>query len=229
MVVRAIDKAIADDIPLYLSENFKETNNALGQYRGDCINTNLRQMVVTDDITLIPFQRYGWSGRLLVDRIDKVTYTITTQQNLKAIPQKKGRTRPHFLQSILAVENADYRGQYEQTSFYPVEIFDQDILQQDFETIIAGLIAPEEGYRHYIIAYTASYNELRDVRLDFLDRKFNVVDTQSLNKYIKPDFARLTAPEISEGTSEEIPDHSRRPLKLKPGLRPMLPENEDQA
>lgn len=229
MVVRAIDKAVADDIPLYLSENFKETNNALGQYRGDCINTNLRQMVVTDDITLIPFQRFGWSGRILVDRINKITYTITTQQTLKAIPNKKGRNRPHFLQSILAVENADYEGQYQQITLYPVEVFDQDTLQQDFDAIIAGLIAHEEGYRHYIVAYTASFNELCDVRLDFLDRNFNIVDTCSLNQYIKPDFARLTAPEMSENPSEQSSDSTRRPLKLKPGLRPMLPENEDEA
>lgn len=230
LVVRAIDKAIADDVPQYLSDNFKETNNALRQYRGDCINTNLRQMVVTEDIILIPFQRYSWSGRLLVDLVNKVTYTITTQQTLHAIPRKKDRNRPHFLHSILAVENKNYEGQYKQTTLFPMDVFDQDILQQDFDSIISGLISLKDGYRHYIIAYSSSQDELQDVRLDFLDRDFSVVDSCSLNHYIRPDFARLTTsmPE-SNDIAEEAPDNARKPLKLKPGLRPSLRENEDEA
>ena len=36
-IVRAIDKAIVDDVPEYLREHHRETNNAIIQLRGDCI------------------------------------------------------------------------------------------------------------------------------------------------------------------------------------------------
>ena len=82
-IVRAIDKAVADDVPQYLRENYKETNNAIPQLRGDFINDNLRLQVVGENIELIAFQRYAWEGRLIVDRVNKITYTVTTQQTLK--------------------------------------------------------------------------------------------------------------------------------------------------
>ena len=66
-IVRSIDKAIADDVPQYLRENHKETNNAAIQLRGDCINENLRNLVVGGDIEFVPFKRYVWQGRIIVD------------------------------------------------------------------------------------------------------------------------------------------------------------------
>ncbi|MBP2656475.1 MAG: hypothetical protein H6Q73_4044 [Firmicutes bacterium] len=40
-LVRSLDKAIVGDVPEYLREQHKETNNAIIQLRGDCINDNL--------------------------------------------------------------------------------------------------------------------------------------------------------------------------------------------
>ena len=68
-IVYCIEKAIGDDLQQYLRENHRETNNAIILLRGDNINTNLRTHVVKDDIDLVPFQRYGWSGRMVIDRI----------------------------------------------------------------------------------------------------------------------------------------------------------------
>lgn len=67
-IVYCIEKAIGDDLQQYLRENHRETNNAIILLRGDNINTNLRTHVVKDDIDLVPFQRYGWSGRMVIDQ-----------------------------------------------------------------------------------------------------------------------------------------------------------------
>ena len=106
-IVYCIEKAIGDDLQQYLRENHRETNNAIILLRGDNINTNLRTHVVKDDIDLVPFQRYGWSGRMVIDRKEHITYSIMTEGTLSGVPKKKNRENPHYLQSVLYVENKD--------------------------------------------------------------------------------------------------------------------------
>ena len=86
-IVYCIEKAIGDDLQQYLRENHRETNNAIILLRGDNINTNLRTHVVKDDIDLVPFQRYGWSGRMVIDRKEHITYSIMTEGTLSGVPK----------------------------------------------------------------------------------------------------------------------------------------------
>ena len=229
-LVRAIDKAVADDIPQYLRDNHLETHNAIVHLRGDYINENLRRLVVSEGVELISFKRFVWSGRILVDKREKITYTITTQANLHAIPRKKGREKPHFLQSILAIENGGYDGHMEQLAMFPMELFESDILQNDYNDIIAGMLNPAEGYRHYVIAYKSEQDALQDVKLEFLDRNFNVIDRVSLNEYIQPDFARLTATVTTEDVAVDVQTEVTHDLvALKAGIRPSLKVVEEEA
>lgn len=221
-IVRAIDKAITDDVPQYLRENHKETNNAAIHMRGDCINENLRKLVVGGDIEFVPFKRYVWQGRIIVDRAEKITYTITTQKTLRAVPRKQ-RNKPHFLQTILYMENGGYEAPVKQMTLIGFFPFEAEDLENDYNSIVEGLIDPAKGYRHYVIAYDADGSELRDIQLEFLDKDFNIIATASLNEYIKPDFARLTDVEpVDEDLSDETDGEARGLLAIKSGLRPKL-------
>ena len=230
MLVWAINKAVADDIPLIFSEHPLDTHNFLGHFRGDCINTNLRLIINAENITMLPFQRSGYAGRLVIDHTNKVTYSITTEQNLRSIPRKKGRRTPHFLQTLLGIENVGYESGCKQLTLMPMNLFDEKTLQEDFESIIASLFSPDEGYIHYIIAYTSGKSGLLDVQLLFLDRDFDVIDSASLNDFIVPDYAELTASQDTFYTSAMAPEPNVRALiGLKPGLRPALYDEEDKA
>ena len=151
-IVYCIEKAIGDDLQQYLRENHRETNNAIILLRGDNINTNLRTHVVKDDIDLVPFQRYGWSGRMVIDRKEHITYSIMTEGTLSGVPKKKNRENPHYLQSVLYVENKDCIAKERQMTLedFGITIFDTDVLEQDFEKISQGMINVEEDYKHYI-------------------------------------------------------------------------------
>lgn len=212
------------------SQDHLETNNAVIQRRGDHINDNLRRFVVGDGIDLLPFRRFIWHGRLLVDQHNKITYTITSQATLRSIPKKKGREKPHFLQSILAIENGDLRGKAEQLTLFPIETFESDVLEDDYNTIIEGLLDPSEGYRHYVVSYKADRDELIDVNVEFLDKRFNLIDRISLNEYIKPDFARLTATGTdSESISTPPNEEAHGLVTLKACVRSKLREDEKDA
>lgn len=230
-IVYSIDKAIGEDLSQYLREHYRETNNAIVQLRGDFINDNLRNHVVDDNTELIPFKRSGWSGRIVIDRLNKITYTITTVNTLSAIPKNKERIKPHYLQSVLAVENRECKGPLKQITLFECGMprFDTEILEQDFKSISQGLIKVDENYVHYIIVYKAEHGEIKDIELKLLDKDFDTVDETSLNEYIKPDFARLTDVGPAEQSNEiEENTDSKKLVAIKVGIKPNLKVVKDR-
>ncbi len=229
-IVYSIDKAIGEDQQQYLKENHRETNNAIILLRGDYINTNLRNHVVKDEIDLVPFQRCGWSGRMIIDRKGHITYSIMKEETLSDVPRKKNRKNPHYLQSILYVENKDCIAKQRQMTLqdFGITIFDTNVLEQDFQKISQGLIDMKEDYKHYIIAYKAEHGEIKNIKLKFLDKDFNIVDEASLMQYIKPDFARLTDIGPVESDEENMKDNKGL-VSIKSGLKPKLREIDKEG
>lgn len=226
-VVRVIEKSVGEDIHDYIKDNRKETNNALKFMPSDNINDNLRNMIVKDDIELIPFTRTAWDGRILVDRTNHITYTITTARTLSSIPRKKGRSVPHYLQSILYVENGECKAPVKQMNLadYGITMFYNQELEDDYNKIVNGHITPEENYRHYIIVYESERGEVTNVELQFLDKDFDVIECCSLNDYIKPDFAKLTAP-VPIDKQETNREHNVRSLISVKGVKPQIRKEE---
>ena len=230
-IVRAIQKAVEEDMPEYYSNNYKETMNAARYVRSDMINDNIRNIVADEHRRLLPFKRYSWDGRILLDKVGKSTYTITTRQTLMTIPKKKDRKHPHFLQSLISVENNGLEGKNAQISFFPIMTFDKEVLEDDYNEIVSGVLSPDSGYRHFVIAYEFIKDQLTDIMLILLDKDFNTVDEISLNYLMKPNFANLT--NTTSESDEEISDakSARELVALKPGIKPELVklQEKDQA
>ena len=228
--IYAIEKAVSEDIPRQISENPLETNNYLAFIRGDFINTNLRELTASGGGELLPFQRFGWRGRLLVDRLNRITYSITTQANLNQIPRKH-RQKPHFLQTLLAVENRDLEGSGRQMTLYDMDQFDHVTYFADFDDIVNGFFDASEGYRHCVIAYQAQYDEVTNINLILLDSQFAVVEEYSLNDFRHPDFSLLTTSVSTKETAEhDAHSNATRSLtKLKKGIKSGLREVEKEA
>lgn len=229
-MVYSIRKAITQDVPEYLIENAMETNNAVILLRGDYINQNLRKIALyNNDINLIPFRRFCWQGRILVDNANKTTYSICSSTTLQRIPKKKDRTNPHFLQSILAVENSECKCEYVQDSLFPTDAFDYETLEEDYKNTFSLLANSEEGFTHYVISYEANNNEVISINLEVLDPHFNVVFERSLNDYIVPDFAELTQPADTSNNTHTESESTKSVIDFKPGIRPSLIEFEKEG
>lgn len=201
-IVRAITKAVSEDVPDFMREHPMEFRNYIPMYRGDCISENVKQMVCREGMEVLKFKRNSWTGCLLIDRTNKITYSITTHRNLKTIPRKH-RTRPHFVQSLLGVLNAGLQGQYVQMTLFPMDEFEQDELEDDYNKIVDGLVDPDAGFNHYVIAYTYDKNDVIKVDIEFLDGKFNIIEEKSLDEFIKPDYAKLTETVVSDNPAAE--------------------------
>ena len=235
-IVYAINKAISEDVLQNIRENHLETNNRNIFAAGDYINDNLRKYVAKDDVDLIAFKRYAWEGRIIVDRVNKVTYTISTYQNLRSIIGKN-RSHPHYLMTLLYAENGDCEGSPKQMTigdYYPefkTVNFAPDVLEEDFDKIMQGSVSKTDRYKHYIVAYRAEHHAILEIELLLLDKDFAEVDKMDLIEYVNPDFASLTETPYEEIEVTNELENEMRPslLKLKPGVKPALRAMEEEA
>ena len=139
--------------------------------------------------------------------------------------------------SILYAENGDCEGICKQITLrdYIPECknsFEEEELEADYDKIMHGSISKSDGYRYYIVTYTADRGEIANIEMLLLDKDFAEVDKISLMEYVNPDFATLTA---SQYKNKEVEDSEKESvsksvlLKLKPGVRPALRAMEEEA
>ena len=182
-IVSAISKAIGPDIRDYLANSNLDTNNAIIHLRVDFINTNLRDMVIAlfDNLEMKHFNRFVWTGSLLIDRKHKITITISARATINRIKSVKERNNPHYLQSMCHVLNGDLEAECKQMTLSDLDGVDVDppfadeVYEDDFDSIIDAAISQGEGYRHCVIAYEAERLELKSVSLLILDKDLDVV------------------------------------------------------
>ena len=107
---KAVEKGVSEDINTYLLNSDSVTNNAVVFLRGDRINTNIVNSVKSDVVEVRYFKRSAWQGCIVIDRNNKLTFSVASKNTLERIPQKKRRSCPHFLQTLLNTENKNEIG-----------------------------------------------------------------------------------------------------------------------
>ena len=191
-VVACISKSLQDDVTRYLKEFQPDTKNALPHMIGDMINTNVQNDLTGEFVDIIPFKRYAWTGKIIIDRGNRITYSVLREKRLSQIRKTK-RDRPHYLQSAVSVLNKNFKATVKQMSFFGegTYTFDNETLEKDCATIFAGRIEKDD-FIHCAILYNTSRGELTDAKIVFLDKDLDEIEAISLNEFIKPDFAALT-------------------------------------
>lgn len=220
LIVRAVEKGVGEDVREYLNSNNKATNNAVRLMRADNINTNLRDSVASNTVELKCFNRYGWTGCLLIDREHQVTYTICSKQTLDSIPKKKDRRIPHYLQTILHIQNAEIESVYQQMTlgewFAGVGTdFPEEEYRHDYEGIMDDDLTFSDKYTHLVIVYEASKLLVSSIAVKLLTPDFQTAQEYSLVNLLKPDFSELTT---VENTPEAKKD-SHTLVSVKSGLK----------
>ena len=206
-VVDCINMALQDDLPRYLSEFHPDTTNGVPHLIGDFINTNIRKHLTGNNIGVIEFPRYSWKGKIIVDRENRVTYTIMREKRLRQLRREK-RDKPHYLQTIVGILNVNFIAPTKQMNLFGEDYyrFDAEMVEQDYDSIFKGYVDKTEGFHHCAIIYETDRGALADINILFLDKDLDEVSRISLNEYIKPDFSKFTAVESElqqEESSEE--------------------------
>lgn len=191
---QAIAKAVGPDIRLYRATHELETYNNIRILRGDYINTNLKAMV--DGMELHTFKRSSWDGRLLIDRRNNLTYSICTKQTLESIPKAKNRHIPHYLQTILHIENAYVKPMYEQMMLPGMQAeimsFDEEEYRDDYMQVMGEDITFDDKYHHLVITYETKQGEITYISAKLLDPNCELSQEYSMMDLLKPDYIDLS-------------------------------------
>lgn len=222
-IVKAIEKGVGEDIREYLLATDKATNNAIRLMRADNINTNLRDSIVSDTVELHYFNRSAWTGCLLIDRAHKTTYTICAKQTLELIPKKKNRQMPHYLQTILHIQNGEVEATQHQMSLadYMPELFthfSDEEFRDDYVKIMDEEISFGDDYTHLVIVYETERQVITSIAVKLLDSDFQTAQEYSLMEMLKPDFSDLTA-SVDSQDKEQPKKDSHSLVSVKVGLK----------
>ncbi len=218
-IVKAIEKAVGEDIRSYLANSNNATNNALPFLRGDYINTNIKYAMENEAVEIKSFKRASWTGIILIIRDDQTTMSICSQKTLKRIPKNKSRRSPHYLQTLLYKENGSEIAPVQQMTLadYVPNIepgFSEEEYEKDFISIVEETLSMHDDYRHWVITYETDKSDIVDVAAVLLDKDFGEVQKISLIELLKPNFSDLTTIEASTENNRDA--HSL--VSIKPGL-----------
>lgn len=217
-IVSAIYTATSDDYSNFVEEySSLDTHCGFGLMRANFINTRLKEYIAKTNATIHGFKRYSWQGRIIIDREKKQTFSVSTHANLKAVFNKKGRRVPHYLQSVLAVQNQNCFNPHEQLTLMDTRPFDYKTFENDYHDIMFSDADKFKKFTHYVVAYTVSPGGLLDVDLILFDSHFDEIKRVSLNSFIAPDYGKLTDSSITQSTSTT--KSARNLIALKSGIK----------
>lgn len=216
---KAVEKGATGDIREYLNSSENVTNNAIAFLRSDYINTNLSRFVANDNVDIKLFKRSSWTGALVIDRENKLIFSVCSRKTLDRIPKNKSRRSPHYMQTILNTVNKDEIAPVKQMSiadFNPSLItgFSDDDYEKDFLSIMEEAVIFYEGYRLWVITYEVERFNLTDIAAVLMDGDFDTVQEVSIMEMIKPNFGDLTLEEPKEKKKKDV----RSLISIKPGL-----------
>lgn len=216
---KAIEKGVGEDVRTYFANSGNVVNNAIIFLRGDYIATNIKNSLESESVEVKFFKRSSWTGCIVLDRVDKNSYSVCARKTLERIPKNRTRIKPHYLQTLVNIENKEEEARDRQmnlTEFgLSVEsLFTKEQYENDFMSIMDDALSIADDYRHWIIAYEVEHNNLTSLSAILLDREFCVVEEIPLMDLMMPDFGRLTYADKCEGEAKD--SHSL--VTIKPGI-----------
>ncbi len=217
-IVSVICVATSDDYSDFVQEySYLDTHVGFGHMKANFINSRLKEFVTKTEATIHGFRRYSWQGRIIIDRVSKCTFSISTHSNLNSVFNKKGRQKPHYLQSFFAVENQKCYNPHEQLTLIDTRPFDYKTFENDYRNIMDSEADETMNFTHYVVAYTVLPSGMLDVDLLLFDSHFAEIERTSLDRFISPDYGKLTETSATKPTSAV--KSTRNLVSLKRGIK----------
>ena len=211
-IIACLRGAIEEDLAQYKNANHLATYNAIPFLKGDYINTRLQNELVSEDIEVVPFTRYGWESRLVIDHSNKIAYNVISKNRMcQLMKEAASNNVPHYTLLFAYALNNDLQAPQKQMSFFDNYPFDDDIMVDGYNKLVGGQLQRDSGYRYCVITYEVSSGQLLDCEILMLDKDLDIVTKVELTEFITPEYSTLTMP---NSNNAEAPETQPR-VKLK--------------
>lgn len=217
-LVTCVRNALEDDVSSYMEWSNLTTYNALPFQKCDYINTRLEKDLAQENLEVFPFKRFNWESRVVIDRNQKVVYTVISKKRMSSLMKHYGdSTTPHYAILFANALNGDIQAPQKQLSAFESYPFTEEVMDEGFEKLLGGCVFRNEGYRYCVVTYEVSGRVLISCDAIFVDRDLDTIEKVSLNEYLRPDYAKLTTQDESETESSEESKARRVTLKKNVG------------
>ncbi len=211
-IIACLRGALEEDLAQYVDSNHLATYNALPFLKGDYINTRLQNELAGEDIVVVPFTRYGWESRIVIDHSNKIAYNVISKSRMSQLMKEAASSNvPHYTLLFAYALNNDLQAPQKQMSFFDNYPFDDDIMVDGYNKLLGGQLQRDSGYRYCVITYEVSSGQLFDCEILMLDKDLDIVTKVELAEFITPEYSSLTRQNAS---SSESPENQPR-VKLK--------------
>lgn len=213
-LVACVRNALEDDVSAYMEWAHLTTYNALPFQKCDYINTRLEKDLARENLEVLPFKRFNWESRVVIDREQNVVYTVISKSRMGELMKHYGESStPHYAVLFANALNGDIVAPQKQLSLFDNYPFSTEMMDEGYEKLLGGCVFRNEGYRYCVITYEVSGHNLISCEGVFVDRDLDVIEKVSLNEYLRPDYAKLTTQD--ESVTESAEESKARRVTLK--------------
>ena len=205
-IINCLRGALEEDLAQYVEANHLATYNAIPFLKGDYINTRLQNELASDDIEVVPFARYGWESRFVVDHSNKIAYTVISKNRLNQLRKDAlSKNVPHYALLFAYALNIDLQAPQKQISFLDNYSFADDLMVDGYNKLLGGQLQRDSGYRYCVITYEISSGQLFSSEILMLDKELDIITKIDLAEFITPEYANLTQQNADNNESSEQP------------------------
>lgn len=192
-IIACLRGALEEDLNQFKESSHLASHNGLRHLKGDYINTRLQDELACDFIDVIPFSRYGYESRIIVDRSHKIAYNVISKSRMKQL-MKEAKTKnvPHYTLLFAYALNKDLKASHKQLSLFGSYPFESEVMDKGYDRLVWGQIQKNLGYRYCVIAYEVKSGLLLDCEVLMLDRDLDIITKLDLSEYLTPEYADLT-------------------------------------
>lgn len=214
-IIACLRGALEEDLLQFKLASQLVTNNGIPFLKGDYINTRLQNELASEDIEVIPFTRYGWESRIVIDHSNKIAYNVISKSRMEQLMREAANNNvPHYTLLFAYALNSDLKAPQKQISMFENYPFTDDIMKEGYDKLLGGQLQRDLGYRYCVITYEMGAGQLLNCEILMVDKDLDIITKVSLNDFITPEYATLTQ---QDTVSVENTDSQPR-VKLKKNL-----------
>lgn len=211
-IIACLRGALEEDLGQFKQSAHLATNNGIPFLKGDYINTRLQNELANGDIEVVPFSRYGWESRVVIDHINKIAYNVISKSRMdQLMKDAKVNGVPHYTLLFAYALNNDLVAPQKQLSVFENYPFTDEVMTDGYNKLLGGQLQRDSGYRYCVITYEVSSGQLFSCEILMLDKDLDIITKVELAEFITPEYASLT----QHNDTDLDPANKQTRVKLK--------------
>ena len=186
-IIKAVSTAVKDDVNELYADKGYVTNNAMGNLKWDCINTNLCDTLDKEKFEVKILDRRIWKLVLIYNKQNRELYSLMRKPNYYTVKDNRAkRKNPHYLDSLVVI-NPEICEESEQMSLFKTQ---PELTQDKINDLLQEILKLFSGTvsKYFLFLFVEENMEIVKFEAYQLDKMLNRYDMADYSELIELDF-----------------------------------------